>query len=364
MSPEHIAHPYPTEQEKAQIMKDTGIELKQLTNWFVNNRKRYWKPRVEARMQQQQAQQQAQQQHVHQAATAHVVTPNPTMMRTIAVGPGPAPSAPVLTLDMTQPAGGQTAGHHTLEPTRHVSVVTTSGLPVTMAQALAAPGQILSVVTTTTPMMAPAPAPTPIAIVSEASSAGSTTTASDSSEGGMSSGEDDQSPTDTYEPASGMITRTETLAVHILRPTGGSRDPTIEDVTVLPNVPTSRILCTFRNCSLNYSFHSDISKDRKKVQSRRDGEVVRIKKQYLKVYLAREAETVGLLTSRLASAPSPIKRKVSEDPETEAKRIKFDGQSPTMWRSACSEAKYGYCDSLPTMEEAALLFGFATNNKQ
>lgn len=52
MSPEHIAHPYPTEQEKAQIMVDTGIELKQLTNWFVNNRKRYWKPRVEARVQQ------------------------------------------------------------------------------------------------------------------------------------------------------------------------------------------------------------------------------------------------------------------------------------------------------------------------
>jgi hypothetical protein len=50
MSPEHIAHPYPTEQEKAQIMAETGIELKQLTNWFVNNRKRYWKPRVEAKL--------------------------------------------------------------------------------------------------------------------------------------------------------------------------------------------------------------------------------------------------------------------------------------------------------------------------
>lgn len=33
MSPEHIAHPYPTEQEKVQMMADTGIELKQLTNW-------------------------------------------------------------------------------------------------------------------------------------------------------------------------------------------------------------------------------------------------------------------------------------------------------------------------------------------
>lgn len=36
-------------------MADTGIELKQLTNWFVNNRKRYWKPRVEARLQHQAA---------------------------------------------------------------------------------------------------------------------------------------------------------------------------------------------------------------------------------------------------------------------------------------------------------------------
>lgn len=53
MSPEHVAHPYPTEKEKSEIMADTGIELKQLTNWFVNNRKRYWKPRVEARLKQQ-----------------------------------------------------------------------------------------------------------------------------------------------------------------------------------------------------------------------------------------------------------------------------------------------------------------------
>ena len=52
LSPEHIAHPYPTDQEKARIMADTGIEMKQLTNWFVNNRKRFWKPRMEAQRQQ------------------------------------------------------------------------------------------------------------------------------------------------------------------------------------------------------------------------------------------------------------------------------------------------------------------------
>lgn len=47
LSPEHIDHPYPTEEEKAQIMRHCGIEMKQLTNWFVNNRKRIWKPKLE-----------------------------------------------------------------------------------------------------------------------------------------------------------------------------------------------------------------------------------------------------------------------------------------------------------------------------
>jgi hypothetical protein len=47
LSPDHIDHPYPTEEEKAQIMRHCGIEMKQLTNWFVNNRKRIWKPKLE-----------------------------------------------------------------------------------------------------------------------------------------------------------------------------------------------------------------------------------------------------------------------------------------------------------------------------
>mmetsp|Transcript_872 Transcript_872/g.1768 ORF Transcript_872/g.1768 Transcript_872/m.1768 type:complete len:276 (-) Transcript_872:243-1070(-) len=47
MSPEHVEHPYPNEQEKAKIMEDTRITSKQLTCWFSNNRKRFWKPRME-----------------------------------------------------------------------------------------------------------------------------------------------------------------------------------------------------------------------------------------------------------------------------------------------------------------------------
>jgi hypothetical protein len=50
LSTEHIIYPYPTDQEKAKIMQDTGIELEQLTNWFAHDRKIYW-PQVEARLQ-------------------------------------------------------------------------------------------------------------------------------------------------------------------------------------------------------------------------------------------------------------------------------------------------------------------------
>ena len=40
----HVTNPYPTECEKATIISDTGIEARQLSNWFTNNRKRFWKP--------------------------------------------------------------------------------------------------------------------------------------------------------------------------------------------------------------------------------------------------------------------------------------------------------------------------------
>eukprot|EP00585_Thalassiosira_rotula_P001986 CAMPEP_0196142660 /NCGR_PEP_ID=MMETSP0910-20130528/12028_1 /TAXON_ID=49265 /ORGANISM="Thalassiosira rotula, Strain GSO102" /LENGTH=552 /DNA_ID=CAMNT_0041404001 /DNA_START=79 /DNA_END=1740 /DNA_ORIENTATION=- len=50
MSPEHCDHPYPTPEEKAVIMVDTGINFTELNNWFVNNRKRFWqnvvKPKI------------------------------------------------------------------------------------------------------------------------------------------------------------------------------------------------------------------------------------------------------------------------------------------------------------------------------
>ncbi|KAI0115298.1 hypothetical protein F4814DRAFT_316016 [Daldinia grandis] len=36
----HLSHPYPTEEEKQQLMKQTGLQLNQISNWFINARRR------------------------------------------------------------------------------------------------------------------------------------------------------------------------------------------------------------------------------------------------------------------------------------------------------------------------------------
>lgn len=43
-SPQHFKHPYPTPEEQLLLMAQTGIDKKQLKNWFTNARRRIWKP--------------------------------------------------------------------------------------------------------------------------------------------------------------------------------------------------------------------------------------------------------------------------------------------------------------------------------
>nr|ASU87385.1 transcription factor class II KNOX2-2 [Huperzia selago] len=38
----HSKWPYPSEDEKARLVQETGLELKQINNWFINQRKRNW----------------------------------------------------------------------------------------------------------------------------------------------------------------------------------------------------------------------------------------------------------------------------------------------------------------------------------
>jgi hypothetical protein len=78
MSPKHINHPYPTEKEKATMVADTGIELKRLNNWFVNNRIRYWKPRMEALQKQNQQNPDASGSPSHQMSTESVSSSSST----------------------------------------------------------------------------------------------------------------------------------------------------------------------------------------------------------------------------------------------------------------------------------------------
>jgi hypothetical protein len=44
LAPEHFTHPYPTPQDQSMLMQKTGIDKKQLKNWFTNARRRIWKP--------------------------------------------------------------------------------------------------------------------------------------------------------------------------------------------------------------------------------------------------------------------------------------------------------------------------------
>ncbi|KAK6789099.1 hypothetical protein RDI58_012898 [Solanum bulbocastanum] len=41
---DHFRWPYPTEADKNSLAESTGLDPKQINNWFINQRKRHWKP--------------------------------------------------------------------------------------------------------------------------------------------------------------------------------------------------------------------------------------------------------------------------------------------------------------------------------
>lgn len=49
---DHLFHPYPTEEEKSALSLQTGLTLNQISNWFINARRRILQPMLESVRQQ------------------------------------------------------------------------------------------------------------------------------------------------------------------------------------------------------------------------------------------------------------------------------------------------------------------------
>ncbi|XP_004597088.2 homeobox protein Meis3 isoform X1 [Ochotona princeps] len=44
---QHLAHPYPSEEQKKQLAQDTGLTILQVNNWFINARRRIVQPMID-----------------------------------------------------------------------------------------------------------------------------------------------------------------------------------------------------------------------------------------------------------------------------------------------------------------------------
>lgn len=421
MSPEHIAHPYPTEQEKAQIMAETGIELKQLTNWFVNNRKRYWKPRVEAKLQKygsparSPAAPAASQQQQPRASAAgglsisilHMGPCKPPQQQASASFPA-LPNPP-------SPGFGPAAGGA-------LDLVPPYDDPHTISEGSSASSSDDDSVGGSSASGAGRPRAAPSAALGP-SSAASQFLLTRLAQGAVAAAQTCSSSTSSSfpslmaaAPAAGGFRRHEEVDVHVLRPEGsdGSALPTIRDLTIKSSVPKERVLATFK-CPISYTIPYDIEHDKRKVQSRRDGEVLRVKKHYLKLYLATRgihsvSSPVGrddagsaagsddddepFLPPSVAPAPfsstapvhavSPAKGEekkrarsltcsdacsgkddsrlpLRKRARTSSGSLATGGDGDAEWRELCQNAKSLFCDTLPGLEEAARMFGYVSS---
>ena len=276
MSPDHMLHPYPTDIEKADIMRATGIEMKQLTNWFTNNRKRFWKPRIAA------MRENGTIKFDGSACPAAGATSVPGSTGLV------GRNSPVDISDRGAACVGGILGQ--LDYASDSNQNSQSG---------SIPAGKLKVVTP--------PYPAPVVHKSNSSSSISTM---------------DFSPCkhslhkDTVD-ANGLITRHETIDIHIMTSSTGEELPSVKDVTILAPKQSHRLLASYKQRRIAYRFHTSLATDRKKVQRRRDAEVVRIKKQMLKYYLSTLKTEESEATSKKASSSG---RFVAQMPKTTKKK--------------------------------------------
>lgn len=336
MSPEHIAHPYPTDIEKVKIMEETGIELKQLTNWFVNNRKRYWKPRVEGKIQE-------------QGRQFEVVQPSKKSS---------------LTKSRISINSDLSISSHELQnlPSRKSEVI-----------------EVVSSISTDEDIsnceisrpLAPSSASTSVSDLSNMADSNEASRAfvtcmslvSDTESGtGMDHNVDEEYSCDPV--ANEQVV--EYFDVHILRPQDTGMSPTFLDVSVLPRLPQSRILRTFKHQTICYSFSNaeSVRNDEltAKISSARDSEIVRLKKRCLCEFLKGKELVRSSLENSSISAhnlygdfsrkrhPEDVEGNMDISPQEKLRRVSVDGYCTHVGSDV---------EVLPTIEEAAQLFGFA-----
>jgi hypothetical protein len=92
------------------------------------------------------------------------------------------------------------------------------------------------------------------------------------------------------------------------------------------------------------------------MQTRRDAEIVRVKKQCLTQYNdAQNNRSLPIQKRKLRQAQLEQVEDITQTP-----RKKFPRVSLEVWKAACQNSADVYCASLPTLEEAAQLFGYAS----
>jgi Homeobox KN domain len=356
MSPEHIAHPYPTEIEKAKIIQDTGLELKQLTNWFVNNRKRYWKPRIEAHMLK------------DQEVTLRVeATPlsSPVSKRDLSV--------------VSPSSEGSNSGTLTFVKDEDAPSIRSSRRKAVKGNSLITDSvkKLLSAVVSSESVLSSKGAHFISGHNSVASISDGTTSCSDSDE-------ERCVVKSSASPRPLESTIYETIDVHILRPSSSSAAlPDESDVSILSNVPPGRILRTYPNYSLMYTSNMDKNSKSNHFLPRRDAEIFRSKKHYLSLGQNGSHITNKTVETNFASS---VPKKPNENTKKKRKhevhvipssidvdngtapmisytmspRPKYRRHSIDVWKEACQTANHVYDDELPSLEEATRLFGYAS----
>ena len=91
------------------------------------------------------------------------------------------------------------------------------------------------------------------------------------------------------------------------------------------------------------------------MQTRRDAEIVRVKKQCLTEYNdAQNNRSLPIQKRKLCQAQLEQFEEIPDTPRKKFLRASFE-----VWKAACQNNADVYCASLPTLEEAVHLFGYA-----